>query len=75
MIIHFLWIYFMESNKLKNISKIAVKLFIFNLYNMIELPIYQMAKQYKNKTLELNQILNEFKAEKKYEIKCNKCKK
>ena len=47
----------------------------FNLYNMIELPIYQMAKQYKNKTLELNQILNEFKAEKKYEIKCNKCKK
>ena len=42
---------------------------------MIELPIYQMAKQYKNKTLELNQILNEFKSEKKYEIKCNKCKK
>ena len=47
----------------------------FNPYNTIDLPIYQLSKQYKN--LELNQILNEFRAEKKYEtksIKCNKCK-
>lgn len=46
----------------------------FNPFNMLELPIYQIAKQNKNKILEINQILNEFRAEKKYEIKCDKCK-
>ena len=45
----------------------------FNPYSMLELPIYQLAKKNKNKSLELNQILNEFKSEKKYESKCKNC--
>ena len=46
----------------------------FNPFNMLELPIFQMAKQNKDKILEIDQILKEFRAEKKYEIKCDKCK-
>ena len=45
----------------------------FNPYNMLELPIIQLAKKYKNKSLELTMILNEFKVEKKYESKCSNC--
>lgn len=36
----------------------------FNPFNMLELPIFQMAKQNKDKILEIDQILKEFRAEK-----------
>lgn len=47
--------------------------FKFNPYNMLELPIIQMAKNNKKKSLELKMILNEFRDDKKYEGKCEKC--
>ena len=36
-------------------NTIAIK---FNAYNMFELPLYKLAKQNKNKTLNLKQILD-----------------
>lgn len=36
----------------------------FNAYNMFELPLYKLAKQNKNKTLNLKEILDEYWAEK-----------
>jgi ubiquitin C-terminal hydrolase len=46
----------------------------FCSYNMLELPIYKLVKKNKNKTLDLNQILNEYRAEKKIEFACPYCK-
>ena len=45
----------------------------FNPYNMLELPIIQMANNNKKKSLELNMILKVFRDDKKYEGKCEKC--
>ena len=45
----------------------------FSSYNMLELPIYKLVKKNNNKTLDLNQILNEYRKEKKIEFKCPYC--
>jgi len=45
----------------------------FNAYNMFELPLYKLAKKNKNKTLDLKEILNEYRAEKSLNYKCD-CK-
>ena len=45
----------------------------FSSYNMLELPIYKLAKKSKNKTLELNKILDEYRAEKRIEFTCPYC--
>ena len=45
----------------------------FNAYNMLDLPIYKLVKKNKNKTLELDQILNEYRSEKKIEFICTNC--
>lgn len=42
-------------------NTIAIK---FNGYNMFELRLYKLTKQNKNKTLNLKQILDMYKAEK-----------
>jgi ubiquitin C-terminal hydrolase len=62
--------------KIKNFCKtckntISIK---FNAYNMFELPLYKLAKKYKNKTLDLKEILNEYRAEKSLNYKCDNCK-
>ena len=40
---------------------------------MLELPIYNLVKRNNNKTLDLIQILNEYRTEKKIEFKCPYC--
>ena len=45
----------------------------FSSYNMLELPIYKLVKNNNNKTLDLIQILNEYRHEKKIEFICPKC--
>ena len=45
----------------------------FSSYNMLELPIYNLVKRNNNKTLDLIQILNEYRTEKKIEFKCPYC--
>ena len=45
----------------------------FNTYNMIELPIYKLSKINKNKTLDLKEILKEYRAEKKLIYECDNC--
>ena len=45
----------------------------FNTYNMFELPIYKLAKINKNKTLDLKEILKEYRAEKKLIYECDNC--
>ena len=46
----------------------------FNAYFMLELPLFNLVQKKKNKTLELNEILDEYRSEKKIELKCDKCK-
>ena len=46
----------------------------FNAYNMLELPIYKLAKINNNKTLDLKEILNEFRREKQLKYECDNCK-
>ncbi len=57
----------------KTCKNCGEKVITFNPYNMIELPIYQIAKKDNNKILFLTEILDEFIKEKKQKIKCNKC--
>ena len=45
----------------------------FNSYNMLELPIYELAKKNRNKSLDINEIINEYKKEKKLDFKCKNC--
>ena len=46
----------------------------FNTYNMFELPLYKLAKKNKKKTLDLKDILNEYRGEKKLNYTtCNIC--
>jgi len=45
----------------------------FNSYNMLELPLYKLVKNNNKKTLDLIQILNEYRTKKKIEFKCPYC--
>lgn len=45
----------------------------FNTYNMLELPIFDLAKQYNNNPLTLEIILNDYLKEKIAEKPCSKC--
>ena len=62
--------------KTKNYCKTCKKIVSikFNVYNMFELPLYKLAKKNKNKTLDLKEILNEYRAEKPLNYKCDNCK-
>jgi len=46
----------------------------FNAYNMFELPLYKLAKKYKNKTLDLKEILKEYRELKPLKYECDICK-
>ena len=41
---------------------------------MFQLPLYKLAKQNKNKTLNLKEILDMYRAEKSLNYKCGYCK-
>ena len=45
----------------------------FNVYNMLEFPLYSLAKKYKNKDLTLNELYNKFIEEIKNDGTCNNC--
>ena len=45
----------------------------FNVYNMIELPLVNLITKYRNKDLELNELLKNFTESKKSEDKCSIC--
>ena len=46
----------------------------FNAYCMIKLPFYNLALSQKKSSIELKEILNEYRAEKKIGMNCNNCK-
>ena len=60
-----------------NYCNICKKEFLnsFNAYCMIKLPIYNLAFLKKKSIIELKEILDEYRAEKKIEMNCNNCKK
>ena len=45
----------------------------FNVYNMLEFPLYSLAKKYKNKDLTLNDLYNKYIEEIKNDGTCNNC--
>ena len=45
----------------------------FNVYNMLEFPLYSLAKKYKNKDLALNDLYNKYIEEIKNDGTCNNC--
>ena len=45
----------------------------FNVYNMLEFPLYSLAKIYKNKDLTLNDLYNKYIEEIKNDGTCNNC--
>jgi ubiquitin C-terminal hydrolase len=58
-----------KCNKCDNINSIK-----FNVFNMLELPLYNLTKKNDNKELNLKQLFCNFTEEKKYEEACNNCK-
>ncbi len=57
-----------KCNKCDNINSIK-----FNVFNMLELPLYNLTKKNDKKDLSLKQLLCNFTEEKKYEEACNYC--
>jgi len=59
-----------------NYCNICKKEFLnsFNAYCMIKLPIYNLALRKKKSNIELKEILDEYRTEKKMEMNCNICK-
>ena len=45
----------------------------FNVYNMLEFPLYSLAKKYKNKDFTLNDLYNKYIEEIKNDGTCNNC--
>ena len=45
----------------------------FNVYNMLEFPLYSLAKKYKNKDLTLSDLYNKYIEEIKNDGTCNNC--
>lgn len=59
-----------------NYCNICKKEFLnsFNAYCMVKLPIYNLAFRKKKSIIELKEILDEYRTEKKIEVNCNNCK-
>ena len=59
-----------------NYCNICKKEFLnsFNAYCMIKLPIYNLAYRKKKSNIELKEILDEYRTEKKMDMNCNNCK-